>query len=75
MMKEIHRFGRRAGRTLRTRTAVMTSLIAGFGSLALADSPLDPYLWHNRILLVRREVVGGHVRVGENRAFNPLEQL
>jgi hypothetical protein len=30
----------------------MTSLIAGFGSMALADSPLDTYRWQNRILLV-----------------------
>jgi hypothetical protein len=30
----------------------MTSLIAGFSPLALADSPLDPYLWQNRILLI-----------------------
>jgi hypothetical protein len=30
----------------------MTSLITGFGSLAQADSPLDPYRWQNRVLLV-----------------------
>jgi hypothetical protein len=37
---------------MRASTAVMTSLIAGFGSLAQADSPLDTYRWQNRILLV-----------------------
>ena len=37
---------------MRTPAAVMTSLMAVFGSQALADSPLDPYRWHNRILLV-----------------------
>ena len=39
-------------RIRRASTAVMTSLITGFGSLAQADSPLDPYRWQNRVLLV-----------------------
>ncbi len=39
-------------RIIRTPAAVMTSLMAAFGSQALADSPLDPYRWQNRILLV-----------------------
>ncbi len=39
-------------RIIRAPAAVMTSLMAAFGSQALADSPLDPYRWQNRILLV-----------------------
>ena len=39
-------------RIRRASTAVMTSLITGFGSLAQGDSPLDPYRWQNRVLLV-----------------------
>ena len=44
--------GRQMQRALRIRAAVTTSLLATVGSLAQADSILEPHRWQDRILLV-----------------------